>query len=74
MQVGNIVKFKPNRVDENSEYKGYYRVRSIRGEYANLTGPFGNHIYHKRIPLLWLWECETEWYAKWSQSETYQCM
>ena len=72
MQVGNIVKLKERYAE--GEFKGYYRIRSIRGEYANLTGPFGNHIYHKRIPLLWLHECENEWYAKWSQSETYQCM
>jgi hypothetical protein len=73
MQVGNIVKFN-QEITSNKDYNGYYRIRSIRGGNANLTGPFGRAIYHKRVPLSWLLECENEWYSVWSKSETYMCM
>ena len=69
LSVGSIVKGKLF-----STITGYYRIKSIRGAYANLCGPFGRAIYHKRIPLTQLVECENEWYAKWQRSETYQCM
>lgn len=69
IKVGSIVKPKLF-----STISGYYRVRSIRGAYANLCSPFGRDIIHKRIPLLNLVECEDEWYAKWRQTEQYQCM
>ena len=68
--VGSIVKGNP----KTSTIKGYYRVRSIPGGKANLCGPFGRQIEHKGILLKDLIECENEWYAKWQQSETYQCM
>ena len=60
-------------VKRNSE-TGYYRVTSIRGGKANLGSVFGRCIYHKGVPVETLTECENEWYAKWQQSETYQCM
>jgi len=69
---GSVVKLKERYAE--GEFKGFYRITSIRGLYANLGSVFGNTIYHKRVPLEWLIECEEEWYAKWSQSETYQCM
>jgi len=75
---GSIIKLKDRYAE--GELKGFYRVTSIshfiaiRGQYANLGSIFGNTIYHKRVPLEWLIECESEWYAKWSQSETYMCM
>ena len=69
LSVGSIVKGKLF-----STITGYYRIKSIRGAYANLCSPFGRDIIHKRIPLLNLVECENEWYAKWQQSDAYQCM
>ena len=71
VEVGNIVK----RL-ENDGLIGwrYYRITSIRGSKANLGAIFGKYIYHKGIPVSELIECEREWYAKWSRSETYQCM
>jgi len=68
VEVGNVVK----RL-ENGEWR-YFRVTSIRGSKANLGSIFGKSIYHKGIPVSELTECEKEWYAKWSRSETYQCM
>ena len=73
MQVGNIVKFKEN-VTGDRNFDGYYRITSMRGGNVNLSGPFGKTIYHKRVPLTLLQECETEWYDMWSKSETYMCM
>lgn len=72
LEQGNVVK-----VDERfttGDLTGYYRITSVRGQYANLGSIFGKTIYHKRVPLEWLVECEAEWYAKWSKSETYMCM
>lgn len=60
-------------VKRNNE-TGYYRVTSIRGGKANLGSIFGKCIYHKGVPVETLTECHSEWYAKWQQSETYQCM
>lgn len=54
--------------------KGYYRVTAIRGGKANLGSIFGKAIYHKGVSVDSLIECENEWYSKWQQSETYQCM
>lgn len=68
VEAGNVVKWL-----ENGEWR-YFRVTSIRGSKANLGSIFGRHIYHKGIPVSELIECEKEWYAKWSRSETYQCM
>lgn len=70
IEVGSIVKANPL----TSTIKGFYRIRSIRGGKANLCSPFGRQIYHKGIPVKDLVECESEWYAKWQQSESYQCM
>ena len=70
IEVGSIVKANPL----TSTIKGFYRIRSIRGGKANLCGPFGRTIIHKGIPVKDLVECESEWYAQWQQSETYQCM
>ena len=71
---GSVVKLKERYSAIDSKLSGYYRITSIRGLYANLGSVFGNTIYHKRVPLEWLIECEEEWYAKWSQSETYLSM
>ena len=70
--TGDIVKF----IDQVPKYDrgGYYRVTSVRGGKANLGSIFGKTIYHKRIPISELTECHSEWYAKWSQSETYHSM
>ena len=72
LKAGDVIKV----VDRYSEgvMSGYYRITSIRGMYANLGSIFGGHIYHKRVPLEWLIECESEWYERWSKSETYMCM
>ena len=72
LKPGDVVKLVERYATDN--FKGYYRITSIRGQYANLGSIFGSTIYHKRVPLAWLLECQEEWYAKWSQSETYMCM
>ena len=72
LNQGTIVKLIDTYA--TGDYKGYYKITSIRGQYANLGSIFGRCIYHKRVPLAWLVECNDEWYAKWSQSETYQSM
>ena len=73
LNPGNVVKLI-ERYATGDFRSGYYRITSIRGAYANLGSIFGKTIYHKRVPLEWLLECEKEWYARWSKSETYMCM
>ena len=71
IKQGDIVKFESlNRPTR----RGYFRVTSVRGTKCNLGSIFGKTIYYKGIPVVELVECHDEWYAKWSQSETYQCM
>ena len=74
MIKGNIVKIAECHVTDDT--RGYYRITSIsnKGQCANLGSIFGNTIYHKRVPLDWLVECESEWYTIWRQSETYMSM
>lgn len=72
LKQGNVVKLTERYA--TGDFKGYYRITSVRGLYANLGSIFGKTIYHKRIPLAWLVECQEEWYAKWRQSESYMCM
>jgi hypothetical protein len=57
---GSVIKLKERYAV--GEFRGYYRITSIRGQYANLGGVFGKTIYHKRVPLEWLVECQDEWY------------
>jgi hypothetical protein len=64
MKQGDIVRFE----------SGYYRITSIRGSKANLGSIFGRHIYHKGVPVSELVEAREEWWARYSQSETYMCM
>ena len=72
LKQGNVVKLTERYA--TGDFRGYYRITSIKGAYANLGSIFGKTIYHKRVPLEWLVECQEEWYAGWSQSETYMCM
>ena len=72
LNPGNVVKLIERYA--TGDFRGYYRITSIRGQYANLGSIFGKTIYHKRVPLEWLLECQEEWYARWSKSETYMCM
>ena len=74
LNPGNVVKLIERYATGHSMLKGYYKITSIRGQYANLGSIFGKTIYHKRVPLEWLIECQEEWYAGWSKSETYMCM
>jgi hypothetical protein len=55
-------------------HPGNYRVSNVRNGKANLKSIFGKHIYHKNIPVEYLRECESEWYAGWQQSDSYMCM
>jgi hypothetical protein len=64
IKKGSIVKFED----------GNYRVTSLRGGKVNLGSIFGKSIYHKGIPVEYVSENSSEWYDKWSQSETYMCM
>jgi hypothetical protein len=53
---------------------GFYRVTSHRGGKVNLGSVFGGRIYEKGIPEAEVTEAHDEWYAQWSQSESYMCM
>jgi hypothetical protein len=68
---GAIVKFKTAEVREQ---RGYYRVTSVRGGNVNLGSIFGKTIWHKKISVELVVECESEWYKEWQKSEQYQCM
>ena len=70
IEVGSVVKANPVLWN----ITGYFRVKSIRGRFANLCGVFGKHIYHKSVPVDQLIECKDEWYSAWSKTESYQCM
>ena len=68
LNVGSIVKYAG----------GYYRISADRGtddkRWFNLASIFGTKIYHKQIPATAVVEAHQEWYDRWTQSETYQCM
>ena len=72
LKQGNVVKLTERYA--TGDFKGYYRITSVKGQYANLGSIFGKTIYHKRVPLEWLVECQEEWHARWAQSESYMCM
>ena len=74
IKQGDIVKFESLNHPEWPTRQGYFRVTSVRGTKCNLGSIFGKTIYHKGILVDEVVECHDEWYAKWSQSETYQCM
>jgi hypothetical protein len=76
LQINNIVKFKdPAAHNLSTKHDAYFRIRSIRGTWCNLVSPFGSRKCIMRfVPLADLVECENEWYSKWQQTETYQCM
>lgn len=61
---GSIVKFEG----------GFYRVTRCTKNTVNLASVFGGRIYHKGIAKAEVTEAGAEWYDRWSQSETYQCM
>ena len=69
IEVGSIVKASPIL-----NITGFYRVKSIRGRFANLCTVFGGYIEHKSVPVKHLIECKDEWYSAWSKTESYQCM
>ena len=61
------------------KYQGcFYRVRADRGKgdarWVNLGSIFGTKIYHKMVPVGEVRLAEDEWYDRWRQSESYQCM
>ena len=66
--VGSIVKFE----------NGYYRVSADKGtgskRWFNLKSIFGNTIYHKKVSASEVVEAHDEWYARWTQSESYMSM
>lgn len=61
---GSIVKFND----------GFYRVSRCTKNKVNLASIFGGSIYHKGINKSEVSEAHTEWYERWSQSETYMYM
>ena len=69
---GSIVKATVNGTE------GFFRVTAFfatkKGVSVNLGSIFGKTIYHKRVPISEVTEAQTEWYAKWSNSETFQSM
>jgi len=52
----------------------FVRVTSHRGGKVNLGAVFGGRIYYKGIPEAEVTEAYDEFYAQWSQSESYMCM
>jgi hypothetical protein len=70
--TGSIVAFKDTKNDR--EKNGYYKITSIRGGKVNLGSVFGKSIYYKGIGVDEVYECQEEWYAAWSQTESYMCM
>ena len=54
--------------------EGFYRVTSHMGGKVNLCGVWGGRILAKGIPEAEVVEAYEEFYAKWSQSESYICM
>ena len=67
VHVGDVVKFKVAGLTQ------YFRVRSIRGSKCNLCGVYSPTIFKKGVPVNELVECGEEWWAKYSQSESYMC-
>lgn len=66
---------KPILKESTVKYKdGYYRVSAVYQTTANLSHLFSSKVLFKGIRLNELVEAHDEWYAKWSQSETYQSM
>jgi len=61
---GSIVKYK----------SGYYRISCIKGGKVNLRSIFRSTISFKGVPLTDVVEAQSEWFASWTQSETYICM
>lgn len=61
---GSIIKFEG----------GFYRVTRCTKNIVNLASVFGGKIYHKGISKTEVTEAASEWYNRWSQSESYQCM
>ena len=76
LQVNDIVKLKkPFTTNSGREYTSYFRIRTIRGTWCNLESPFGSRQCIMRyVPLTDVVECQKEWYAKWQQTDSYQCM
>jgi hypothetical protein len=72
--MSKIAKGSVVKIASQGKKSGYYRVTSLRGQKANLGPIFGKGVYHKGVPVEELVECHSEWYARWSQSESYQCM
>ena len=64
LKLHSIVKFRD----------GYYEISALYKNTANLRTIFSQKIAHKKIPRRELIEAYDEWYEKWSQSESYQCM
>jgi hypothetical protein len=64
INTGSVVKYQ----------NGYYRVTRCTKNTVNLSGVWGGRIYHKGINKSEVTEAAAEWYERWSQSETYQCM
>jgi len=56
---------------------GFYRVSNCTKNTVNLASVWGGRfyrVYHKGIKISEVTEAAAEWYERWSQSETYQCM
>ena len=69
---GSVVRFKSFRDGQYND--GYYRVSARFNKTVNLAGIFSSFIHFRKVPIEDVTEAREEWYAKWQQSETYQCM
>jgi len=50
------------------------RISRINSKWVNIATIWGGKCTHKRVPLTELTESAEEFYAWWSQSESYRCM
>lgn len=50
------------------------RISRINSKWVNISTIWGGKCTHKRVPLTELTESGEEFYAWWSQSESYRCM
>lgn len=67
----------PAKIEKGSTVKwrdGYYRVSAAFKDTVNLAGIFSSAIAAKGVPRSEVTEAHDEWYAKWTESETYKSM
>jgi len=68
IQKGSIVKFNGR----------FYRISDARGKgdrrWCNLAGIYGSRVKYKEVPVTAVVEAESEWWDRFTQSDTYRQM